>query len=134
MKHVYNTFWKKFFISLILLFNLSVFATAFAQTSPPPIIPSGSNQKILLPHDTNADSRGKYLSDRLLPGIASTMIALTGGLSLLLMVVAGIFLLTSYGNADRAGAAKKTITYALIGLIVSGLSYAIVAIIASINI
>jgi hypothetical protein len=133
MKNHHSTFWKKILLTLILLFNLSVFATALAQT-PPSIIPDGTNQTVLLPHDTSSDTSGNYLNNRLLPGIASTIIALTGGLSLLFMVVAGIFLLTSYGSPERAAAAKKTITYALAGIIVSGLSYAIVAIIASINI
>lgn len=132
MNKITTTFWKTLLLSLILLFNLSIFATSFAQT-PPPIIPVGNNQKLLLPHNTSAESQKNYLNNRLLPGIAATIIALTGGLSLLFMVVAGIFLLTSYGNPERAAAAKKTITYALAGIIISGLSYGIVAIIASIN-
>ena len=132
MTKTHSTIWKKILISLTLLFNLSIFATTFAQT-PPPIIPEGNNQNLVLPHNTSAESQKNYLNNRLLPGIAATIIALTGGLALLLMVVAGIFLLTSYGNPERATAAKKTITYALAGIIISGLSYGIVAIIASIN-
>lgn len=129
------TFWKKIILGLALLINLASFSLALAQT-PPPIIPEGTNPKapLLLPHTTSTASQANYLNNSLLPGIAATIIALTGGLSLLFMVVAGIFLLTSYGNLERAAAAKKTITYALAGIIISGLSYAIVAIIASLNI
>ncbi len=125
---------KTLIISLTLLGIFAVSAPALAQTTPPPIIPDGTNQQVLLPHNTSADSQKNYVNNRLLPGIAATIISVTGGLSLLFMVVAGIFLLTSYGAPERAGAAKKVITYAIAGIIISSLSYAIVAIIASLNI
>jgi hypothetical protein len=72
--------------------------------------------------------------NRLLPSIASVIIAITGGLSLLFAIVSGIQMLTAYGNADQATAARKTLVFALVGLVISSLSYGIVAIIASITV
>lgn len=102
----------------------------------PPIIPAGatSNQKLYLPHDTTQDANLNYVQNRLLPGITAMIIGITGGLSLLFVIISGIQLLTSYGDSGAAEKAKKTLTYALIGVVVSGLSYAIVAIVSSISV
>lgn len=100
----------------------------------PPIIPAGANQNLLLPHNASNDSNQNYVQNRLLPGITSVIISLTGGIALIMMIVAGIQLLTSGGDPAVAGKAKKTITYALAGIIIAVLSYGIVAIIASINV
>ncbi|MCC7432948.1 hypothetical protein IT412_05510, partial [Candidatus Peregrinibacteria bacterium] len=75
-----------------------------------------------------------YLQNRLLPSIANVIISITGGLSLLFAIVSGIQMLTAYGNSDQATAARKTLTFALVGLVISALSYGIVAIIASITV
>jgi hypothetical protein len=101
----------------------------------PPIIPTGATatQKLYIPHNTSQESNKNYLENRLLPGIASSIIGLTGALALLFAIVSGIQLLTSYGNADAGNKAKTTLTYSLIGVIIAGLSYAIVKIVASIN-
>lgn len=100
----------------------------------PPIIPAGANQNLLLPHNASNDSNQNYVQNRLLPGITSVIISLTGGIALIMMIVAGIQLLTSGGDPAVAGKAKKTITFALAGIIIAVLSYGIVAIIASINV
>ncbi|MFA6947132.1 MAG: hypothetical protein WC220_14665 [Pedobacter sp.] len=42
------------------------------------------------------------------------------------MIYAGILYFTSGGNEEQAGKAKKTITYAIVGLIVVILSYVII--------
>lgn len=100
----------------------------------PPIIPAGGNQNLLLPHNASNDSNQNYVQNRLLPGITSVIISLTGGIALIMVIVAGIQLLTSGGDPAVAGKAKKTITFALAGIIIAVLSYGIVAIIASINV
>lgn len=98
----------------------------------PPIIPV--KDKIYIPVNTSGESNKNYLQNRLLPSIANVIISITGGLSLLFAIVSGIQMLTAYGNSDQATAARKTLTFALVGLVISALSYGIVAIIASITV
>ncbi len=102
----------------------------------PDIIPLGatSNTKLYLPHNTSKESNMTYVQNRLLPGITTMIISLTGGLSLVFVIISGIRLLVSYADSSALENAKKTLTYALAGLVISGLSYAIVAIIASIKV
>jgi hypothetical protein len=110
--------------------------TNTGKVTQPPIIPSGatSNQKLYLPHDLSQDTNANYVQNRLLPGITTMIIGLTGGLSLLFVILSGIQLLTSYADSAAMDKAKKTLTYAIAGIIISGLSYAIVAIVSSINV
>ncbi len=138
-------------LSLIIIFFTN--SLAFAQGAPPPATPSGgesggivtqppiipkgaipSGTKLYLPHDTTNTGNKTYLQNTLLPGIASTIIGITGGLALVFVVISGIQYLTAYGDSTVADKAKKTLTYALIGVVVAGLSYAIVAILSTINV
>jgi hypothetical protein len=51
---------------------------------------------------------------------------IAGVLSAIFIIVAGIRYATSSGNSDRIKGAKNTLTYAVIGLIISLLAFAIV--------
>lgn len=146
--------WQTVLISIGLSLIIIVFTNslAFAQdgmppppsgsesggiVTQPPIIPKGaipSGTKLYLPHDTTNTGNKTYLQNTLLPGIASTIIGITGGLALVFVVISGIQYLTAYGDSTVADKAKKTLTFALIGVILAGLSYAIVAIISTINV
>lgn len=145
--------WRTILVSTMLSLTFSVFSSTLviAQAPPPsnssttptgtvtqpPIIPAGSipsGSKLYLPHDTANVGNKNYIQNSLLPGIASTIIGLTGGLSLVFVVISGIQYLTAYGDGGAADKAKKTLTWALIGVVVAGLSYAIVAIISTINV
>ncbi|QQR84118.1 hypothetical protein IPJ72_02910 [Candidatus Peregrinibacteria bacterium] len=50
----------------------------------------------------------------------------SGSVAVILLIIGGIRYITSLGNQERMDGAKKTIQYALIGLFVVILSYAIV--------
>jgi hypothetical protein len=127
---------KLFLLGLYLLISFASVSLAQGTITQPPIIPAGgtSQEKLFIPHNTSQESNKTYLETRLLPGIASSIIGITGALALLFTIVSGIQLLTAYGNTDAAGKAQKTLTWSLIGLLVAGLSYAIVRIIASITV
>ena len=49
------------------------------------------------------------------------------------MIVGGIQILTAYGNEEKVSAGKKTMTYAIVGLLIAILSYAIVSIISGVR-
>jgi hypothetical protein len=138
---------KKFFLIAILVFSLNniTLADEASGKTPdkgtagntqtvtiPPIIPV--NDKVYIPVNNTGESNKNYLQNRLLPNIASVIIAITGGLSLVFVIISGLQLLTAYANPDQATAARKTLIFALVGLVIASLSYGIVAIIASITV
>jgi hypothetical protein len=59
-------------------------------------------------------------------GIVNLMLYIIGVLSVIVIVFAGIRYVTSTGDSSRVKGAKDTLTYAVIGLIVAILAYAIV--------
>jgi chromate transport protein ChrA len=110
----------------------------FAQNTPPaasttettiaPTIPNiatlpgpNSNNKL---EETNT-----YLTSNLLPHIARIVTGLAITLSVIFIIFGAIQFLTAYGNDEKLGNAKKGITFAIIGLIISLLSFSIVQII-----
>jgi len=117
---------------LFLVLNIHI---AYAQ-SPPPIIPENSTPGgiLFLPHTKDSASEGQFLQEKLLPSITATIITITGGVSLLFAIVGGVLMLTSYGNPDNFAKGKNALIYALVGIVIGALSYAIVAIISSIQI
>ncbi len=70
-----------------------------------------------------------------LPAILNLVIgwilALVGGLAVLFIIWGGIQYVTSAGNKDKAETAKKTLTYAIVGLIVIVLAEVIVSLVTT---
>jgi len=62
----------------------------------------------------------------LLGTIINTMLFLVGAISVVMVIFGGIQYTISTGDSGRVSKAKNTITYAIVGLIVSFLAYAIV--------
>ena len=124
------------FISILtvtLLINSQMIAFAQAPSTRVPIIPSGVTETLRLPHPTG-ENEEKTLTENLLPGITATVIAAAGGLAILFIIIGGVQMLTAYGNDEKITSAKKTMTYAIVGLLFAILSYAIVSIISAIDI
>jgi hypothetical protein len=131
---------KILLISMYLIVSFSICGLAQgsdATVTQPDIIPKGvltTEQKLYLPYNSSGESTKGYVENRLLPGIASSIIGITGGVALVISIISGIMMLVSFGNTDTFGKARKTLIYALGGVVVAGLSYAILKIIASIKI
>ena len=58
--------------------------------------------------------------------IVNTLLALVGLIAAIYLVMGGVTYITSKGDEDKAADAKNTILYAIIGLIVIGLSGVII--------
>lgn len=58
--------------------------------------------------------------------VVSVLMFILGALSVIMIIVGGIRYTTSNGDSGRIKAAKDTITYAVVGLVVAILAYAIV--------
>jgi len=50
----------------------------------------------------------------------------------LVIVYGGVQYLTAGGNEDNVGAAKKTISYGIIGIVIAGLAYAMVIVVSTV--
>jgi len=97
-----------------------------------PIVPPSLNNVLILPHN-NADSAENDFGGRLLPLFTTIVISACAGASVLFIIIGAVEMLTAYGNDEKISAGKKTITFAIVGLVIAMLSYAIVTIISSIN-
>jgi len=74
---------------------------------------------------------GKSVVD-ILNDLINWLVTVVAILAILMMAVGGIAYISSEGDSQRAGFAKKIISYALLGLIMVGISYAIIALIEEI--
>ena len=61
--------------------------------------------------------------------VVTWVLGFAAAIAVLFIIIGGILYITSAGNKDRAESAKKTLLYAIIGLIVIVLSYVIVAVV-----
>ena len=59
------------------------------------------------------------------------ILGFVGMIAVLMIIWGGINYLTSAGDEDKARTGKKTLTYAIIGLIVAGIAYALVKVVVS---
>jgi hypothetical protein len=58
--------------------------------------------------------------------IVNTLLYVIGAISVIMLIVGGLFYVTSAGDSGRVTIAKNTITGAIIGLVISILAFAIV--------
>lgn len=80
-----------------------------------------------LPVVSPVDATGDLSIESVLTTVIYWILGLSGGIAVLFLILGGLQYVASSGNKDRAEAAKKTILYAVIGLIVIALSFVIVA-------
>ncbi len=78
-----------------------------------------------------ASASGFGSIDDVLKNVEKWLLGIVGGLAVLFIIIGGVRYIISAGNPDQAGAAKKTILYAIIGIIVVVFSYAVVTLIQS---
>lgn len=58
--------------------------------------------------------------------LSNVMLFLVGAISVIMVVIGGLRYVISGGNTTNVGAAKNTILYAVVGLVISLLAYAII--------
>ena len=80
-----------------------------------------------IPRVTPVTPTGNLDIASVLATIIYWILALSGGIAVLFLILGGLQYITSSGNKDKAEQAKQTILYAVIGLIVIALSFVIVA-------
>ncbi len=60
------------------------------------------------------------------------ILGFVGMIAVLMIIWGGVTYLTSAGDEDKARTGKKTLSYAIIGLVVAGIAYAIVNVIVTV--
>ena len=64
--------------------------------------------------------------DVVIKNVTNVLLFLVGAVSVIMLVLGGFKYVTSNGNADQIKSAKNTIMYAVIGLVVAIIAYAVV--------
>jgi hypothetical protein len=130
MKNKITLLKTKILITFLLLFAPFLVS---AQTCNTNCVNEGLNSV-----GTNAgfpQNGGGFLGANTVVGVIGVVIKLalfvSGALAVLFVVIGGVMYLTSAGNQEQADKGKKTITNALIGIIIIILSYVIVNVVVN---
>lgn len=71
-------------------------------------------------------AQGTDNATSLMHNVINTMLFILGAIAVIMIIVGGVRYVTSNGNASDVKAAKDTIMYSIVGLVVAILSYSIV--------
>lgn len=75
----------------------------------------------------SSSSKSDLFGDKsLFQRIANTIIFITGAVAVIMVIIGGLRYVLSSGNPQATAGAKDTILYAVIGIVVAALAYAIV--------
>jgi|SRR3989339_1055622 len=122
-------FSKKLTLIILIVFGLffsqNVFATDEFQS---PTIPKPKT--LPGPTSESAIENKDYLTSKLIPGFVSGSLGILGGVSFVMLIYGGIQYLITFQDEAHAEKAKKTIQYAIIGLLIGMFSYSLVNIIS----
>jgi len=97
---------------------------------------------VLFALSANIASAGKWTSpsqpsgvptdfDDAISNATNWILGFVGMIAVLMIIWGGVTYLTSAGDEDKAKTGKKTLSYAIIGLVVAGIAYAIVDVIVT---
>ena len=117
---------KKFFFSIsAVLLALPLLAAAQVQVDP--------NEPVPVPYIPafGAGPAGRSTASGLIVSIIDIVLVFTGLLAVLFLIIGGLRYITAHGNEEQGEAAKKTITHAIIGLVIVILSFVIVRVISN---
>lgn len=125
---------KKIILSLVVVLGLVVAPVALtstvqAATTPKEQICAGSGGTWAADTCTNASSNGTL--EGLFKTIVNILLFLIGAISVVMIIIGGIRYVVSGGDQSSVTGAKNTILYAVIGLLVSIMAYAIVNFVVS---
>ena len=95
-------------------------------------IPSVAGNAILAGPDREEDGKN-YVSENLLPGISNGFLIFTLGVSVIMIIIAGMMYILSSGDSDMVKRAKDIIFWTVVGVIISILAYAIVSLVVNID-
>ncbi len=77
--------------------------------------------------------KSSFIFTKLIPFVIDYALKLAIGLSVIVLIIGGYKYMTAYGNTEQQDSARKTLTYAIIGLVLAITAYGIVSIVTSIR-
>jgi len=110
-------------VNIVTLVALLVLVAAPLATSAQFDLPDPQGSKTNLPSDTNVSG--------LLFRVIQIMLAIAGLVAVIFLIIGGFRYITAGGNEEASEAAKKTITNAIIGVVIIILSFVIVRVVAN---
>ncbi|MFC1729802.1 pilin [candidate division KSB1 bacterium] len=79
------------------------------------------------------DIKTSFIFSRLIPFVIKYTISLAVALAVIALIIGGYQFMTAYGDTEKHQKAQKTITYAIIGLVLAIAAFGIVRIVTTIN-
>jgi hypothetical protein len=117
---------KKLKLTLLSLFALVGIAMSVpAYVGAAPIDPTKSIQDGLNSVDSSDPTKRKPLSERIRQ-VVNVILFVLGAIAVIMIIIGGIRYVVSAGDSSAITGAKNTILYAVIGLVVALLAFAIV--------
>lgn len=116
-------------ISLIIIIALSflaVFNFTIAQTTSTTNTTTNTSSGTKTSTATLTNPLSVSTPGALIGNIIKTLMGVVGVIAVLMIVWGGVMYMTSAGNDEKIGTAKKIITGAIIGLVISILAYVII--------
>lgn len=113
---------KRFIVPAILLaaFGLS------AALIPSPVLAANAIDQACVASPDSPICQDQTNVNDIVTVVINILLFIIGIISVVMIIIGGIMYATSAGDPSKAGKAKNTILYAIIGLVVAFLAYAIV--------
>lgn len=113
-------------LTTVMVPALAVAPTAFAASGIQGALCAGSNLDISGAQETCPANASTSTFNKFLTTIINIFSAIVGVIAVIMIIVGGLRYITSGGDANKVGAAKQTLIYAIIGLVVVALAQLIV--------
>lgn len=124
--------YKKLFLFFVLVFVLGGAQRVFAAEVKPQTIPCVPNLPCIQKETQKSGAAVQtYVREKFAVTFLRTFLGLAAVTSVIFIIVGGLQLHLAFGNEEALGKAKKTLIWAIVGLIISILSVAIVQIITT---
>lgn len=107
------------FVAAIGAFTLVPAASTYALDDPLNTVCQGNADSQVCKNDDDD-------ANKLIGVLVNTLLFVVGALSTVMIIVGGIMYATSTGDSGRITKAKNTIMYAIVGLVVAFVAYAII--------
>lgn len=117
---------KKLLSSLVVIFALAGVTTlALSQSTFAVVDPSAEVGKGVVGAGGDQKDTGTALP-KLIQDVVNVLLYVIGAVAVIMIVIGGIRYTTSNGDSSQITSAKNTILYAVVGLVIAMLAYAIV--------
>jgi len=121
---------KTIFNSILVFFGITLPALVFAQTGSDGVSQGLSGSGIRTSFGSNGLTGSQSLTE-LIAHIVELLLLFAGAIAVVFVIIGGYQYITSNGNDEAAEKGRKTLTNAIIGVIVIVLSYTIIYVITN---